>query len=39
MDEVFKSLCGGLDFVTKERLLVWDYLKEIMEVCTCEDVM
>lgn len=39
MDEVFKSLCGGLDYVTKERLLEWDYLKEIMEVRMREDVM
>ena len=39
MDEVFKSLCGGLEFVTKERLLEWDYLKAIMEVCMREDVI
>lgn len=39
MDEVFKSLCGGEDYVTKERLLEWDYLKEIMQVCMREDVM
>ena len=32
MDEVFKLLCGGEDYVTKERLLEWDYLQEIMQV-------
>ena len=33
MDEVFKLLCGGEEYVTKERLLEWDYLQEIMQVC------
>ena len=32
IDEVFKSLCVGKDYVTKERLLEWDYLQEIMKV-------
>ena len=35
MDEVFKLLCGGQEYVTKERLLEWDYLQEIMQVRVC----